>query len=182
MRGTSLVYHIDVAVKTIIAVHAFFEILVFFLLFITILCTIAVVVELSVNLLFLLAKKWEKKISPNRVCSPKKRNNFCRISAVTCPQNHQPCSTAAPSWFLLCQSVSNCIFPKSSNLVEYHCCSLFIDLFTGLYWRIHMIEMMPALVWFVLVTLGSTYLIAFAYKNTKFILKHKVGLRSYLSA
>jgi len=37
-----------------------------------------------------------------------------------------------------------------------------------------MIEMMPALVWFILVTLGSTYLISFAYKNTKFILKHKV--------
>lgn len=38
-----------------------------------------------------------------------------------------------------------------------------------------MIEMMPALIWFILVTLGSTYLIAFAYKNTKFILKHKVS-------
>jgi len=37
-----------------------------------------------------------------------------------------------------------------------------------------MIEMTPALLWFILVTLGSTYLIAFAYKNTKFILKHKV--------
>lgn len=46
--------------------------------------------------------------------------------------------------------------------------------FSGLYWRIHMIDMMPAFIWFILVTLGSTYLIAFAYKNTKFILKHKV--------
>ncbi|CAH1709592.1 unnamed protein product [Aphis gossypii] len=46
-----------------------------------------------------------------------------------------------------------------------------------LYWRIHMIEMMPALVWFILVTLGSTYLISFAYKNTKFILKHKIAIK-----
>lgn len=52
--------------------------------------------------------------------------------------------------------------------------------FTGLYWRIHMIDMMPALIWFILVTSGSTYLIAFAYKNTKFILKHKVCVHYFL--
>lgn len=28
---------------------------------------------------------------------------------------------------------------------------------------------------FVVITLLSTYLVAFAYKNTKFVLKHKVG-------
>jgi len=44
-----------------------------------------------------------------------------------------------------------------------------------LYVRIHGMELMPTLPLFVIMTLGSTYLIAFAYKNTKFIMKHKVA-------
>lgn len=93
------------------------------------------------------------------------------------PRNRRLCSTAAPSWCPLCLFVSSstrCL-PKESFLKKSPFVSHLLWLvFTGLYWRIHMIEMMPALVWFILVTLGSTYLIAFAYKNTKFILKHKV--------
>lgn len=47
---------------------------------------------------------------------------------------------------------------------------------TGLYWRIHMVDVYSTLIWFILGTAASTYLVAFAYKNTKFILKHKVYL------
>lgn len=50
--------------------------------------------------------KWAKKTSPNRVCSPKKKNNCCRISAETFPPNLPPCSTAVLSWCPLCPSVS----------------------------------------------------------------------------
>lgn len=47
---------------------------------------------------------------------------------------------------------------------------------TGLFWRIHLIDLFSSLVSFVLVTIASTYLVALAYKNTKFVLKHKVNL------
>lgn len=47
----------------------------------------------------------------------------------------------------------------------------------GLYWRIHQIELLSALVFFVLISGLSTYLMAMAYRNTKFALKHKVALK-----
>lgn len=40
-----------------------------------------------------------------------------------------------------------------------------------------MIELLPSLVFFVAVTGLSTYLMAMAYRNTKFSLKHKVALK-----
>lgn len=45
---------------------------------------------------------------------------------------------------------------------------------TGLFWRIHLIDIYANLISFFLVTLASTYALALAYKNTKFVLKHKV--------
>lgn len=45
--------------------------------------------------------------------------------------------------------------------------------FSGLFWRIHQMDpYQSGLIWAAM-TLVSTYLVAFAYKNTKFILKHK---------
>nr|ABM55535.1 putative translocon-associated protein gamma [Maconellicoccus hirsutus] len=46
-----------------------------------------------------------------------------------------------------------------------------------LYWRIHMVDVYSTIIWFVLGTGISTYLVAFAYKNTKFILKHKIAIK-----
>ncbi|GLV45062.1 uncharacterized protein CBL_14365 [Carabus blaptoides fortunei] len=46
-----------------------------------------------------------------------------------------------------------------------------------LFWRIHMIDVYSSLISFVLVTLASTYLVAMAYRNTKFILKHKIAVK-----
>lgn len=40
-----------------------------------------------------------------------------------------------------------------------------------------MIDIYSSLISFVLVTLGSTYLVAMAYRNTKFVLKHKVAVK-----
>lgn len=40
-----------------------------------------------------------------------------------------------------------------------------------------MIDLYSSLISFVVVTLISTYLVAFAYKNTKFVLKHKVAVK-----
>ena len=38
-----------------------------------------------------------------------------------------------------------------------------------------MVDLFSSLIAFIVVTLGSTYLVALAYKNTKFLLKHKVS-------
>merc|ERR1712152_16887 len=46
-----------------------------------------------------------------------------------------------------------------------------------LYWRIHSIDIASYAVIFAIGTLVSTWLLAFAYKNTKHILKHKVALK-----
>merc|ERR1712080_622923 len=46
-----------------------------------------------------------------------------------------------------------------------------------LYWRIHSIDISSYAVVFAIGTLVSTWLLAFAYKNTKHILKHKVALK-----
>lgn len=39
-----------------------------------------------------------------------------------------------------------------------------------------MVDVYSTLIWFIVGTAASTYLVAFAYKNTKFVLKHKVSL------
>merc|ERR1711872_103635 len=46
-----------------------------------------------------------------------------------------------------------------------------------LYWRVHSIDIASYAVIFAIGTLVSTWLLAFAYKNTKHILKHKVALK-----
>lgn len=48
---------------------------------------------------------------------------------------------------------------------------------SGLYWRIHQLEIVPSLVFFVVFTALSTYLMSMAYRNTKFTLKHKVAIK-----
>lgn len=49
--------------------------------------------------------------------------------------------------------------------------------FTGLFWRVHSLEISTAIIWFILVTAASTWLLALAYRNTKFQLKHRVAVR-----
>lgn len=44
-----------------------------------------------------------------------------------------------------------------------------------LFLRIHMIDFYSSILAIVVVTFLSTYLVAFAYKNTKFMLKHKIA-------
>ena len=43
----------------------------------------------------------------------------------------------------------------------------------GLFWRIHQMDPYSSGIMFVVMTLASTWLVAFAYKNVKFQLKHK---------
>ena len=44
---------------------------------------------------------------------------------------------------------------------------------SGLFWRIHQMDPYQSGILFVVVTLVSTYLVSFAYRNVKFLLKHK---------
>ncbi|KAJ7420357.1 Translocon-associated protein subunit gamma [Willisornis vidua] len=46
--------------------------------------------------------------------------------------------------------------------------------FEGLYWRIWHMDLVQSAVLYSVMTLISTYLVAFAYKNVKFVLKHKI--------
>merc|ERR1712083_900639 len=46
-----------------------------------------------------------------------------------------------------------------------------------LYWRVHSIDITSYAVIFAIGTLVSTWLLAFAYKNTKHLLKHKVAVK-----
>lgn len=40
-----------------------------------------------------------------------------------------------------------------------------------------MIDLFSSFVFFVVVTAASVYLVALAYKNTKFVLKHKIAVK-----
>jgi translocon-associated protein subunit gamma len=44
-----------------------------------------------------------------------------------------------------------------------------------LFWRIHQMEPTDYYIYFILATLGATYLISFAYRNVKHVLKHKIA-------
>merc|ERR1712137_875704 len=46
-----------------------------------------------------------------------------------------------------------------------------------LYWRIHAIDPTATAIVLAIVTIVSTWLVAFAYRNTKHVLKHKVAIK-----
>ncbi|XP_034249325.1 translocon-associated protein subunit gamma [Thrips palmi] len=77
---------------------------------------------------------------------------------------------------LLLQDFSRNVSTKSSALF-YGNAFIVSAIPIWLFWRIHMIDLYASLISFVVVTIVSTYLVAFAYKNTKFILKHKVAVK-----
>lgn len=47
----------------------------------------------------------------------------------------------------------------------------------GLFYRIHTMDLISSLVFFVVITAGASYLMAMAYRNTKHTLKHKVAAK-----
>ncbi|CAH1393918.1 unnamed protein product [Nezara viridula] len=77
---------------------------------------------------------------------------------------------------LLLQDFSRNVSTKSSALF-YGNAFIVSAIPIWLFWRIHMIDVYSSVLAFVVVTLLNTYLVAFAYKNTKFILKHKIAVK-----
>lgn len=77
---------------------------------------------------------------------------------------------------LLLQDFSRNVTTKSSALF-YGNAFIVSAVPIWLFWRIHMIDLISTFLLFILVTAASTYLLAMAYRNTKFTLKHKVAVK-----
>ncbi|KAK7094060.1 translocon-associated protein subunit gamma-like [Littorina saxatilis] len=77
---------------------------------------------------------------------------------------------------LLLQDFSRNVSTKSSALF-YGNALIVSAIPIWLFWRIHQMDLYQSAIIFVIGTIISTYLVAMAYKNTKFILKHKVAVK-----
>merc|ERR1711936_819315 len=77
--------------------------------------------------------------------------------------------------FLL-QDFSRRVSAKSSALF-YGNAFIVSSIPIWLYWRIHAIDPTATAIVLAIVTIVSTWLVAFAYRNTKHVLKHKVAVK-----
>lgn len=77
---------------------------------------------------------------------------------------------------LLLQDFSRNVSTKSSALF-YGNALIVSAIPIWLFWRIHMIDVFSSILLFLIVTAVSTYLLAMAYRNTKFTLKHKIAVK-----
>ncbi|XP_030756495.1 translocon-associated protein subunit gamma [Sitophilus oryzae] len=77
---------------------------------------------------------------------------------------------------LLLQDFSRNVSTKSSALF-YGNAFIVSAVPIWLFWRIHMMDIYSSLILFIGVTAASTYLLAMAYRNTKFTLKHKIAIK-----
>lgn len=75
---------------------------------------------------------------------------------------------------LLLQDFSRNVTTKSSALF-YGNAVIVSAIPIWLYWRIHQMDLYSSAILFVAVTVLCTYLIAMAYRNVKFVLKHKIA-------
>ncbi|CAF1019151.1 unnamed protein product [Brachionus calyciflorus] len=74
---------------------------------------------------------------------------------------------------LLLKDYSRNVSTKSSALF-YGNAAIIAAVPIWLFWRIHQMEPLDYYIYFIVATLVAAYLISFAYKNVKFVLKHKV--------
>jgi translocon-associated protein subunit gamma len=77
---------------------------------------------------------------------------------------------------LLMQSFTKNVSGKSSALF-YGNALIVSAIPVWIFWRIHAIDPVASALLFIAVTLGATWLNAFAYRNTKHQLKHKVAIK-----
>ncbi|KAL5013873.1 hypothetical protein ScPMuIL_008143 [Solemya velum] len=77
---------------------------------------------------------------------------------------------------LLLRDFSRNVSTKSSALF-YGNASIVSAIPIWLFWRIHQMDLYQSGILFGICTLVSTYLVALAYKNVKFVLKHKIALK-----
>ncbi|XP_052895160.1 translocon-associated protein subunit gamma [Anopheles moucheti] len=77
---------------------------------------------------------------------------------------------------LLLQDFSRNVSTKS-NVLFYGSAFIVSAVPIWLFWRVHQMELLPSVVFFVIVTALCTYLLAMAYRNTKFTMKHKIAIK-----
>ncbi|KAM7351626.1 translocon-associated protein subunit gamma [Lucilia sericata] len=77
---------------------------------------------------------------------------------------------------LLLQDFSRNVSTKSSALF-YGNAFIVSAVPIWLFWRVHSMDLLSSAIFFILMTGASTYLMAMAYKNVKFQLKHKIAVR-----
>merc|ERR1712088_392867 len=77
---------------------------------------------------------------------------------------------------LLLQDFSRRVSTKSSALF-YGNAFIVSSIPIWLYWRIHAVDPASTAIILALVTIASTWLVSFAYRNTKHVLKHKVAVK-----
>eukprot|EP00088_Acartia_fossae_P054463 TRINITY_DN6261_c0_g1_i1.p1 TRINITY_DN6261_c0_g1~~TRINITY_DN6261_c0_g1_i1.p1 ORF type:complete len:184 (-),score=47.46 TRINITY_DN6261_c0_g1_i1:373-924(-) len=77
---------------------------------------------------------------------------------------------------LLLESFNKNVSTKSSALF-YGNAFVVSAIPVWLYWRVHTVDVQAYAIMFIIGTLISTWLLTFAYKNTKHILKHKVAVK-----
>lgn len=77
---------------------------------------------------------------------------------------------------LLLQDFSRNVSTKSSALF-YGNAFIVSAVPIWLFWRVHSMDLLSSAIFFILMTGASTYLMAMAYKNVKFQLKHKIAGR-----
>ena len=75
---------------------------------------------------------------------------------------------------LILQDFSRRVSTKSSALF-YGNAFIVSSVPIWLYWRIHYLDPLSSAFLFAIMTVASTWLMAFSYKNTKIALKHKVN-------
>ena len=79
-------------------------------------------------------------------------------------------------FLLLPQDFSKNVSTKSSALF-YGNALIVSAVPIWLFWRIHQMDFLNSAVWFGVATLLATWLTAFAYRNTKHLLKHKIAVK-----
>ena len=77
---------------------------------------------------------------------------------------------------LLLQDFSKNVSGKSSALF-YGNAFIVSAIPVWLFWRIHAMDITASAILFGVLTLASTWLVAFAYRNTKHLLKHRVAVK-----
>merc|ERR1712213_76307 len=77
---------------------------------------------------------------------------------------------------LLLQDFSRNVSTKSSALF-YGNALIVSSIPIWLFWRVHQMDLAQSAIMFVIGSLVSAYFVAMAYKNVKFVLKHKIALK-----
>jgi translocon-associated protein subunit gamma len=75
---------------------------------------------------------------------------------------------------LLLQDFSRNVSTKSSALF-YGNAFIVSSIPMWLFWRIHQMDLYSSVILYIVATILTTWLVAFAYKNVKFVLKHKIA-------